>query len=54
MVQLFVQSLIVGVLIVMLWYGADLLLRRAAGQHRRGLAHGQDARCVQPLDLTDR
>ncbi len=54
MVQMFLESLLLGTLLTTLFYGTNYLLRRAVTGRRYTLPAGQELRCVQPLDLGER
>jgi len=54
MLQLFLQSLVTGLLLATTFFALRTLLRRAGGHPVRELPAANALRCVQPLELTDR
>ncbi|SPE27539.1 exported hypothetical protein [Burkholderiales bacterium] len=53
MLQLFLQSLLIGALLAAAVATVGALLRRAAARKQQGLLAGQALRCVRPLDLSE-
>ena len=51
MLQMFLESLLLGTLLTALFYGTTYALRRAAADRRHHLPAGQELRCVRPVDL---
>ena len=54
MLQLFLQSLVTGLLLATTFFALRTLLRRAGGHALRELPAGHALHCVQPLELSDR
>jgi len=54
MLQIFLQSLLIGALLATAAAIARALLRRAGARRQQGLLASQALRCVRPLDLGER
>jgi len=53
MLEMFLESLLLGTFLTAVFYGTTYLMRRAAVDRRHPLPSGQELRCVRPLDLGD-
>ncbi len=53
MLQMFLESLLLGALLTALFHGMTYTLRRVASDRRYHLPSGQELRCVRPVDLGD-
>jgi len=51
MLEMFLQSLLIGTLLATAFFLVNGLLRRAARRRPGTLADGAPLRCVQPLDV---
>ena len=54
MLQMFVQSLVLGAVAATAFVALRALVRRAAARRLGGLPAGEPLRCVQPLDVMGR
>ena len=51
MLEMFLESLVLGTLLATIFFAVNGLLRRAATRRLGGLPAGEPLRCVQPLDV---
>jgi hypothetical protein len=51
MLEMFLESLVLGTLLATVFFAVNGLLRRAAVRRLGGLPAGEPLRCVRPLDV---